>query len=50
MTDAPRVGDVWNFPFLWKSEERCDETEGRKHRPCASCCWGCIPFFLVEKD
>ena len=35
MTDAPRVGDVWNFPFLWKSEERCDETEGRKHRPCA---------------
>ena len=35
MTDAPNVGDVWNFPFLWKSEKQRGETEGRKHRPCA---------------
>ena len=35
MTDAPRLGDVWSYPFLWKREERRGETEGRKHRPCA---------------
>ena len=32
MTDAPQLGDVWSFPFLWKRQERRGETEGRKYR------------------
>ena len=35
MTDAPQLGDVGSFPFLWKRQERRGETEGRKYRPCA---------------
>ena len=35
MTDAPQLGDVWSFPFLWRRQERRGETEGRKYRPCA---------------
>ena len=27
------LGDVWQYPFLWKREERAGNTEGRKNRP-----------------
>ncbi|MBN15427.1 hypothetical protein V6617_18260 (plasmid) [Pelagibacterium nitratireducens] len=34
MTDsAPRLGDVWRYPFLWSREAAGGETEGRKDRP-----------------
>ena len=34
MTDsAPRLGDVWRYPFLWSREAASGETEGRKVRP-----------------
>ncbi|GHA19553.1 hypothetical protein GCM10007989_13930 [Devosia pacifica] len=34
MTDlAPRLGDVWRYPFLWSREAASGETEGRKERP-----------------
>ncbi|WP_308917163.1 hypothetical protein [Jannaschia sp. LMIT008] len=31
---APRVGDVWRYPFVWSREAADGETEGRKDRPC----------------
>ena len=34
MTDlAPRLGDVWRYPFMWSREAASGETEGRKERP-----------------
>jgi hypothetical protein len=35
MTEAPALGDVWLYPFLWSREAKSGETEGRKHRPVA---------------
>lgn len=35
MSDAPRPGEVWAYPYLWAWQERRGETEGRKDRPCA---------------
>ena len=32
---APKVGDVWSYPYLWSREARAGETAGRKPRPCA---------------
>lgn len=33
MTDAPRVGDVLLYPYLWLTQQAAGETEGRKERP-----------------
>lgn len=35
MTDGPKPGDVWDYPYLWARQERGGETEGRKTRPVA---------------
>lgn len=34
MTDRPKAGDIWNYPYLWARENLRGETEGRKPRPC----------------
>jgi len=34
MTDQPKVGDVWQYPYLWARQDARGETEGRKSRPC----------------
>lgn len=33
MSDGPKLGDVWQYPFLWSGEAVRGETEGRKDRP-----------------
>lgn len=33
MTDSPKLGDLWRYPFLWSAEAARGETEGRKSRP-----------------
>ncbi len=37
MTDgnAPRVGQVWRYPYLWSHEVDAGRLEGGKHRPAA---------------
>ena len=35
MTEAPRVGHVMRYPYLWARQAYSGETEGRKTRPCA---------------
>ena len=38
MTDLqsiPKVGDIWEYPYLWAWQADHGETEGRKARPCA---------------
>ena len=50
MNDAPRLGDVWSYPFLWKREERRGETEGHKHRPCALGISNCRSALLPMYD
>ena len=38
MTDRqgiPKVGDIWEYPYLWAWQAGHGETEGRKARPCA---------------
>ncbi|MEP3427975.1 MAG: hypothetical protein ABJL33_15300 [Hyphomicrobiales bacterium] len=38
MTDrqgSPKVGDIWEYPYLWALQADHGETEGRKARPCA---------------
>lgn len=35
MSDGPKLGDVWQYPFLWSAEAARGETEGRKQRPVA---------------
>ena len=35
MTEAPRVGHVMRYPYLWARQAYLGETEGRKARPCA---------------
>jgi hypothetical protein len=35
MTDAPRIGHVLRYPYLWARQALSGETEGRKTRPCA---------------
>lgn len=38
MTDRqsiPKVGDIWEYPYLWAWQADHGETEGRKARPCA---------------
>ncbi|UES59790.1 hypothetical protein GFK91_28865 (plasmid) [Roseibium aggregatum] len=38
MTDRqgiPKVGDIWEYPYLWAWQADHGETEGRKSRPCA---------------
>lgn len=33
--DTPKLGDVWEYPYLWSWQAGRGETEGRKARPCA---------------
>ncbi|NOX74109.1 MAG: hypothetical protein GXP03_11005 [Alphaproteobacteria bacterium] len=35
MTDHPKAGDVWDYPYLWARQARAGEESGRKNRPCA---------------
>jgi hypothetical protein len=38
MTDRQgilKVGDIWEYPYLWAWQADHGETEGRKSRPCA---------------
>lgn len=34
MTEAPKTGDVFHYPYLWAWQADLGETEGRKDRPC----------------
>lgn len=36
MTDLPKTGDVFNYPYLWAWQDARGETEGRKDRPCCA--------------
>ena len=36
MTDIPKTGDVFNYPYLWAWQYARGETEGRKDRPCCT--------------
>lgn len=33
MSDRPRTGDIWRYPYLWSWQAARGETEGRKTRP-----------------
>ncbi len=35
MTDRPRGGDVWRYPYLWAWQSARGEADGRKPRPTA---------------
>ena len=41
---APRIGDVWRYPFVWGREARDGETEGRKDRPCV------VPIVVTSEE
>lgn len=36
MTDLPKTGDVFQYPYLWAWQNARGETEGRKERPCCT--------------
>lgn len=36
MTDLPKTGDVFHYPYLWAWQDARGETEGRKERPCCT--------------
>lgn len=36
MTDIPKTGDVFHYPYLWAWQYARGETEGRKERPCCT--------------
>ncbi len=35
IANAPQLGEVWRYPYVWARQDAAGETEGRKHRPCA---------------
>ena len=35
MSDAPKAGEIWDYPYLWAWQDARGETEGRKSRPSA---------------